>query len=473
MTDPQDFMMDDTAPSEPPVQESAPILKLESTQPANEDCERTILGSILMDTALYNDAAEALVPSDFFLDSHRRIFQRISDLVDANQTIDISTLANELSRWKELEIVGGMYYLSGLTESLPYKLDISSHIQIVKDKSQLRRLMTVCNTAILKASDQSETAMSVLEDAEEQLLEIAQEAVTGKLRTVADSVEHAGGLDEYLRPVLNPVEQTGLPTGFYDVDRLTGGLKKGELTIIAARPSMGKTAMGINIASNVALDSNGIVAVFSLEMSREALEKRLLASNGRVNVRRAMSGEFLSTLEKEKLQSALGRLVESNIFIDDTPAMTPTQIRAKARRLKQKMGRLDLVLIDYLQLMTAGHRTESRRIEVEICSRALKAMAKELDVPVIALAQVGRSSEQRADKRPVLADLREAGGIEQDADVVEFIHRESYYNRDEEQSDAERAMAEVIVAKNREGPTDVARLIYMATCTLFMNMARE
>jgi replicative DNA helicase len=469
--DASDYMMDDAPPSEPPS-EPSPNLKLDSGQPANESAEATVLGACLLDPACYSEAAEKLRPEHFSLDSFQRIFRAMGDLLDANKALDLVTLAEELGRTKELATIGGVSTLAGLTEGLPFKPEIANYVAIIADKFMLRRIMSICNVAIQQAADQSESALSVLEYAEGELLQIAQEAVSGKLRTVADSVESAGGIDEYLKPILNPVAQTGLPTGFYDVDRLTGGLKKGELTIIAARPSMGKTALGINIAQNVALDSYGVVAVFSLEMTREALEKRMLASSGRVNVRRAMSGEFLSALEKEKLQGALGRLVESNIFIDDTPAMTPTQIRAKARRLKQKMGQLDLVLIDYLQLMTAGHKTESRRVEVEICSRSLKAMAKELDVPVVALAQVARSSEQRSDKRPMLADLRESGGIEQDADCVLFIHRESYYNRDEEQSQEDRAMAEIIVAKNREGPTDIARLLYMETCTLFMNLAR-
>jgi replicative DNA helicase len=310
----------------------------------------------------------------------------------------------------------------------------------------------------------------VLEFAEGELLQIAQEAVSGKLRTVADSVESAGGLDAYLKPILNPVAQTGLPTGFADVDRLTGGLKKGELILIAARPAVGKSAYALNIACNIALnDPEAVVAFFSLEMTREALEKRALASVGRVNVRRAMSGEYLSTAEKEKLQNALSWLVESNLHIDDTPAMTPVQMRAKARRLKQKKGRLDLIILDYVQLAAGGKKFESRRVEVGYISRSMKAMAKELHVPVIALAQVSRQAEQRSDKRPMMADLRESGDLEADADVIEFLHREEMYDRDNEDV---RGMAEIILGKNREGGTDVVKVAYMADCTLFMNLAR-
>ena len=435
MIDARDFILGDV-PEEAPAQEAPPLVDdrprakgTDEVLPANIDAEKTILGAILLDNQAFNEAAENLDPDDFSLDSHKRIYARMSELIDANQAVDIVTLANELTRQKEIENVGGVSYLASLTEGLPIRPVIEDYIRIVKDKSMLRRMMLICSNTIARAADQWETAMSVLEDTEGQLLQIAQEAVAGKLRTVAESVEAAGGVDEYLEPITNPNVEMGLPTGFTDVDRLTGGLRKGELIIIAARPSMGKTAFGINIAANCAIDHGAVVAVFSLEMTREALEKRLLASLGMVNVRRAMSGEFLSATEKEKIQIALEKLVESNLFIDDTPAMTPVQMRAKARRLKQRMGRLDLVLIDYLQLMSGGGKFESRRIEVEYCSRSLKGMAKELGVPVIALAQVGRSSEQRADKRPMLADLREAGGIEQDADIVQFIHRESYYNQ--------------------------------------------
>ena len=480
MADLDDFMMADEVPGEAPRMPEPPplparppsLFEIDTELPASIDAEKTILGAILLDNAAHSEAAEVLEADDFSLDSHRRIFLRMTELMDEQRAVDIVTLANELSRHNEIESVGGVAYLASLTEGLPMRPVIADYIRIVKDKSLLRKLMLICSAAIQRAADRSSTALSVFADVEGQMLEVAQKAVSGNLRSVANSVEIAGGFDPYLKPIINAEVQQGMPTGFVDVDRVTGGLRRGELIIIAARPSMGKTAMGINIAANCALDQGAVVAFFSLEMTRQALEKRLLASNGRVNVRRAMSGEFLSTMEKEKLSEALVRLVESELYIDDTPAMTPTQIRAKARRLKQKCGRLDLLVVDYLQLVTAGHRTENRRIEVEICSRAMKAMAKELDVPVVALAQVGRSSEQRTDKRPVLADLREAGGIEQDADIVQFIHRDSYYNRDEEMSEAERAMTEIIIAKNREGPTTIERILYIAPFTCFMNLAR-
>jgi replicative DNA helicase len=251
---------------------------------------------------------------------------------------------------------------------------------------------------------------------------------------------------------------------------MTGGLQKGELIIIAARPSMGKTALGLNIAENVACGTDAVVALFSLEMSRISLERRFMASRAHVNVRRAMEGIFLGREEKVKLETALMHLIEANIFIDDSSSLTPVQLRAKARRLKTKEKRLDLVLVDYLQLMSAGQKVQSREQEIASISRALKACAKELDCPVVAMAQLNRNPEQRQDKRPLLSDLRESGQIEQDADVVAFIHRESYYNRDEDQSAEEKALSEIIIGKQRNGPTGIVRLYFDSRYTRFENV---
>jgi replicative DNA helicase len=329
--------------------------------------------------------------------------------------------------------------------------------------------MSICSSAIARAADQSEPAIEVLEAAEGQLLEIAQEAVSGKLRTVADSVESAGGIDEYLKPILNPVAQTGLPTGFYDFDSMTGGLKPGELVVIAARPSQGKTGMLANILQNICIGTEAVAAFFSLEMSRDSIERRILASIARVDVRRAMSGQFLSALEKEKLQRAMSDLVESRLFIDDTAVLTPVQMRAKARRLKQREGRLDVLACDYLQLLHPGHKAANRQEEVMYISRALKQCSKELECPVIALAQLNRSNEQRTDKRPVLSDLRESGQIEQDSDLVCFIHRDEYYDRDNEDV---KGLADFIVAKSRSGPTGVVKLAFMPEIVRFDNLTR-
>jgi replicative DNA helicase len=331
-------------------------------------------------------------------------------------------------------------------------------------------MIDIFNAAVTRAQDQSELPLEILEYAESELLQIAQDATSGRLKTIYQSVEDAGGLDPYMKACTDPDIKPGLLTGFADYDRMTGGLQKGELTIIAARPSMGKTALGMNIADNVAVGTDLVVAVFSLEMTRSAIERRFMASRARVNIQRVMEGIYLGREERVKLETALGALVESRIFIDDSPTLTPVQLRAKCRRLKSKEKRLDLCLVDYLQLMSAAHKTQSREQEVAAISRSLKACAKELDCPVVAMAQLNRNPEQRQDKRPVLSDLRESGQIEQDADVAVFIHRPEYFDRDNQDL---KGIAELIIGKSRNGPTGIVKLAFQETFTKFENLARE
>jgi len=450
---------------------SIPDLTLDAGLPANIDAEKTILGAILLDNAAHSEAAEKLEPDDFSLDSHRRIFLRMSELVNSQRPVDIVTLANELSRYKEVETVGGVAYLASLTEGLPLRPVIDEYIRIVKDKSLLRKLMSICSAAIARAADQSETALEVLGAAETQLLEVSEKGITHGLQALDLIVQNSfGSIDNLYK---ESREVTGLATEFTDFDRMTSGLQKGELIIIAARPSMGKTALAINIAQNAAIFSKAVVAVFSLEMSKESLLRRMLASQAGVDQRRLQTG-FLGKEDHGKLQHALEQLVESHIFIDDGAGLSLAEMRAKARRLKQNAGRLDLVLVDYLQLMSitlpsaGGKRYENRTQEVSAISRGLKALAKELEVPVVALSQLSRASERRGDdKRPMLSDLRESGSIEQDADVVAFIHREAYYNRTEELSEAEKAKSEIILAKQRNGPTGTVYLHFNSRFTRF------
>jgi replicative DNA helicase len=825
LTDASDFMMADAVPEPPPDDNPAPLSddrrrvktldsSVDAVMPCNVEAEKVVLAAILLDNAAFSEAAERLEAEDFSLDSHRRIFLRMSELVDANQAVDIVTLVDELSRHKEVEAVGGVAYIASITEGVPRRPAITEYIAILKDKSTLRKLMGICSLAIARAADQSETAMEVLEAAESQLLEIAQDANTGKLRTIYQSVEDAGGTEPYLKAYTQPELKPGLQTGFLDYDRMTGGLQKSELTIWAARPSMGKalklnckiktvdgwklnrdiqvgdelasvdgspsrvtgvfpqgerqfyrvsfadgrwldcdgehqwlvyyrtwdkprvlttsqmieklsrkryknrlwidavsgdfgvdeglplhpwvlgvllgngcmvegkgcvgfssvdrwtidrlrsllpagcelvhsdrcdyrirgkderganilkgilgnlnlfgcrsehkrvpaeyllarksarlellrglmdtdgnvektgslvystssaqlsidvqqiarslgalasfgtrekpkytykggtrtglpayrvyishpnsanfvslprkkdrikkpmrqsrltfqsvesvdaaeaqcisvshpsqlyiatesyivthnTAIAMNLIENVCCGTNRVVAFFSLEMSREAIERRFMAARARVNVKRAMEGFFLSGDEKWKLEQALGDLVESGIFIDDSSSLTPVQMRAKARRLKQREKRLDLVACDYLQLLSAGTKTGNRQEEIALISRSLKAMAKELECPVVALAQLNRSPDQRQDKRPVLSDLRESGQIEQDGDVIGFLHRGSYYDRDNEDL---KGLAEFIIGKSRNGPTGVVKLAFDETITRFDNLARS
>jgi replicative DNA helicase len=451
----------------PPI----PDLTLDAGLPANVDAEKTILGAILLDNLAHSEAAERLEPDDFSLDSHRRIYMRMSELIDEQRAVDIVTLANELARYKEVESVGGVAYLASLTEGLPRRPVIEEYIRIVKDKSLLRKLMLICSSAIARAADQSENAIEVLDVTESQLLEVSEKGLTQGLESLDRIVANSfGSIDNLYK---QSREVTGVGTGFIEFDRMTSGLQKGELIIIAARPSMGKTALAINIAQNAALDHGAKVAVFSLEMSKASLLRRMLASQAGVDQQRLQKG-FLGKEDHDKLQNALGQLIESHIFIDDSAGISLAEMRAKARRLKQNAGGLDLVVVDYLQLMTAtlpsGGRKgyENRTQEVSAISRGLKAMAKELDVPLVALSQLSRASERRGeDKRPMLSDLRESGSIEQDADVVAFIHRESYYNRSEEMSESDKAQSEIILAKQRNGPTGTVHMYFNARYTRF------
>jgi replicative DNA helicase len=397
----------------------------------------------------------------------------MSELMDAQHAVDIVTLANELTRYKEVDAVGGVAYLASLTEGLPRRPVIEEYIRIVKDKSLLRKLMAICSMAIARAADQGESALDVLGAAESQLMEVTEKGLTHGFQSLHQIVEHSfGSIDNLYK---QSREVTGLATSFTEFDRMTSGLQKGELIIIAARPSMGKTALAINIAQNAAIKSGAKVAVFSLEMSKESLLRRMLATQAWVDQRKLQTG-FLGREDHDKLEKALGLLVESQLFIDDTAAISLAEMRAKARRLKQNAGGLDLIVVDYLQLMSAtvpssGRKNyENRTQEVSAISRGLKALAKELDVPVMALSQLSRASERRGeDKRPLLSDLRESGSIEQDADVVAFIHREAYYKRDEEMSETDKARSEIIVAKQRNGPTGTVYLSFLSRFTRFEN----
>jgi replicative DNA helicase len=456
---------------------TTPEIAFERGLPASIDAERSILGAILLDNHAYNEAAEKINADDFALDSHRRIFSRMAELIDAGRAVDIVTLAEELAKRKEVEAVGGVAYLASLTEGLPRRISIEEYVRIVKDKSLLRQLINICSTAITRAADQGEEALEVLNAAESGLLEVTERGITRGFASIPEIVRDSfGNIDNLYK---EGREVTGLATHFIDFDKMTSGLQASELIIIAARPSMGKTAWAINIAQNAAVQGAKVVAIFSLEMSKESLLRRMLASQALVDSQKIQKG-FLLREDQQKLTHALEQLAESKMFIDDTPGISLTEMRAKARRLRQMNGALDLIVVDYLQLMTAsvagpgGKRYENRTQEVSAISRGLKALAKELQVPVIALSQLSRASEQRGgDKKPMLSDLRESGSIEQDADVVAFIHREAYYNRDENgQPDPDTEnKAEIIIAKQRNGPTGSVHLAYLSKCTRFENLA--
>jgi replicative DNA helicase len=439
--------------------------------PASVHTEVAILGAMLLDSVAISDATEKLTAEDFSLDSHQRIFRAIVDLMAKGQGIDITTVRAELERRHELDSIGGPAYLAYLTEGIPRNFNIESYVQIVRDKSLLRQLMGIFHDGGVRAADQSEDAITVLGDVEAQLADVADSAIQRGLAGIGEIV--AGSFVSIDKLYEQGREVTGLATRYTEFDKMTSGLQDSELIIIAARPSMGKTAWAINIAQNAAVQDNKVVAVFSLEMSKESLLRRMLASEALVGSRKLQTGSMLRE-DRGKLMKALERLMDAKLFIDDTPGITLPEMRAKARRLKQQQGGLDLIVIDYLQLMTgtsaSGKRGfENRTQEVSSISRGLKALAKEMRVPVLALSQLSRGSEQRAgDKKPLLSDLRESGSIEQDADVVAFIHREEYYDRDNEDV---KGQAEIIVAKQRNGPTGSIKLAFRADYTRFENLA--
>jgi replicative DNA helicase len=440
---------------------------LASTLPANVEAERSILGAILLDNFAYNEAAEHLRPEDFSLDSHRRIYTRIMELMESSRPADFITLIEELRRSKELESIGDVGYISGLMDGVPDRPSIEHYIKIVRDKSLLRGLIHAANAAITRAADQGDPAEEILNDAEAAILQLSEKRIGRGFMGVQEIVKESfGSVDALLQ---RGQRITGLATHYTDLDEMTSGFQRSDLIIIAARPSMGKTAFAMNIAENTAIEDQKVVGMFSLEMSREALLLRLLCSKAKVDSHKMRTGSLWRE-DMAKVVEAMEKLVQAPIFIDDTPGITLSEMRAKSRRLQQSQGRLDLIIVDYLQLMSGGgRRYENRTQEVSAISRGLKGLAKELKVPVIALSQLSRAPESRGgDHRPQLADLRESGSIEQDADVVAFIFREEVYKPDEPELEG---VAEIIIAKQRNGPTGRIKLAFLKNSTRFESMA--
>jgi replicative DNA helicase len=443
--------------------------------PASLDAERSILGAILLDNFAYNQAAESLRPDDFSLDSHRRIYSRMMELSETSRPIDLITLTEELGRHKEVESVGGVAYITSLTDGVPRRPNIEHYVRIVKDKAMLRGLIHAANGAIARALEQSETADEVLDAAETSIFRLSDDRLGRGFVGVNEIVRESFGPKGIEALYERGQRITGLATHYEDLDGITSGLQPSDLVILAARPGMGKTAFALNIAENAAIEDGKVVGVFSLEMSREALLLRLLCSQARVDSHKLRQG-FLGREDCEKITAASGSLGESRLYIDDTPALSLHEMRAKARRLQQSQQQLDLIVVDYLQLMAAapvggGRRYENRTQEVSAISRGLKALAKELRVPVLALSQLSRAPESRGgDHRPQLSDLRESGSIEQDADVVMFIFREEVYNRDNPDLEGQ---AELIIAKQRNGPTGKIDLAFLRSYTRFESRALE
>src|SRR5687767_8779944 len=453
-----------------PVRDSV----LERPLPSSPDTERALLGSILLDNTLIAQAIEMLKPSDFYVPSHRRIFTAMIALFERGSEINSILLAEELRRDSSLDSSGGMLFLSNLAFGLPHVPSLAAYAKVVRGKSLLRQLVRVANKITAEALEEEDEPQNILDHAEHAIFALADERIRQGFEHIkhpaervlekAESVEH------------RDLVVTGVPTGFRGLDSLTSGLQKQDLVVIAARPSMGKTSLALALAQHAAIESNAVVGIFSLEMSAEALAMRMLCSEANVDAQKFRSG-FLSNEEWARLGKALGRLADARIFIDDTPAISVLEMRAKARRLATEQKQLDLIMVDYLQLMSgATRRVESRQQEVSQISRELKALAKELNIPLIALSQLSRAPEARSDHRPQLADLRESGALEQDADLVAFIYRPEQYKTPEERDsmpDDEKNVAEIIVAKRRNGPTDTIRLRFTPSSMRFDNLYRE
>jgi replicative DNA helicase len=444
-------------------------LAFEKGLPANIDAERFVLGSILMNHDAYFQVAGAVEPEDFSLEKHRRIFGRMKDLYERGDKIERLTVANELMKQGQLESVDGLTYLVSLDEGMPELTNLDSYIRIVKDKSALRRMIFTAQKVIDRCLIGEEEPDEILAGAEEALLKLGESRSGDQLQSPAAIIDQfPGGITAFLDPSRRV---SGLSTGFTKFDDMTGGLHGGELIILAARPSMGKTALALNIAQHVACHPQigKPVAVFSLEMSSASLLTRLLCAGARVDQHKFRAG-YLSKEERTRLQVALGELTEAPLFIDDTAGIHLMDIHAKLRRLKVQHG-LSLVVIDYLQLMSSRGRSENRNQEVSAMCRGLKLMAKELDVPFVVLSQLSRASETRpGDHKPQLSDLRDSGSIEQDADLVGFIFREEVYKPNDE---SVKGLADLIIAKQRNGPIGKVPLTFLGQFTRFENRAED
>ncbi|MYL34454.1 replicative DNA helicase [Pontibacillus yanchengensis] len=433
------------------------------TPPHNIEAEQAVLGAIFLEPQSIATATEVLMPDDFYRASHQRIYEAMVNLSEKGEPIDLVTVTTALSNMKTLDEIGGVSYLSDLANSVPTAANIEYYTKIVEEKSILRRLIkTATNIVASGFSDEGEVE-TVLNDAEKSILEVAQRKDSGRFKNIKDVLIEVYDNIEQLHH--HDEEVTGVPTGFRDLDGMTSGFQRNDLIIIAARPSVGKTAFALNIAQNVATHTGENVAIFSLEMGAEQLVMRMLCAEGNINAQSLRTGH-LETEDWGKLTMAMGSLSNAGIFIDDTPGIRVNEIRSKCRRLKQEHG-LGMILIDYLQLIQGdGSSKENRQQEVSEISRALKGLARELSVPLIALSQLSRGVESRQDKRPMMSDIRESGSIEQDADIVGFLYRDDYYEQDSERQN----IIEIILAKQRNGPVGTVELAFVKEYNKFVDL---
>jgi replicative DNA helicase len=432
--------------------------------PHSLEAEQSVLGAMLLDKEAINTAIETIRPDDFYKEANQEIFEAMLVLNNRNEPVDIITLSEELKRRGTIEAVGGITYLANLSGSIATTANAKYYCNIVEEKSTLRKLIRSSNEIMGLAYENSEEVNAIIEKAEKNIFDITQgahkkgivpisEVLLSSFAQIEERAANKGGL-------------TGLTTGFSDLDRKLSGLQKSDLVLLAARPSMGKTALGVNIATNASLKGNGKIAIFSLEMSKEQLVQRIISSTAHVDLQKIISGN-LADDEWIQVVNAMGPLSRMEIYIDDTAGISMMEMKAKCRRLKVEKG-LDLIVVDYLQLMQVDGKVESRQQEISAISRGLKGLAKEMECPVLALSQLSRAPELRSDHRPILSDLRESGAIEQDADVVLFLYRDEYYDKESEKKN----IGEVIIAKHRNGPTGSIELVFKQEYTKFLNMEK-
>ena len=442
------------------------VAPAERTLPHNLEAERSVLGAILVHNDAFNLAAQVLSPADFYRDAHRRIFDKMIALSERRQAIDFVTVKEELARAGEVDEVGGPAYIASLADGVPRATNVEYYARIVKEKATLRNLIYAANKIVANAYEADQDPDVILDEAESAIFSVADDRLKAGFVPMRDLVKESFPKIEQLFEQKRLI--TGVPSGFVDLDEMTRGFQAGDLVIVAARPSMGKTSLVLNISQYVATQRDHTVGFFSLEMSKEALFLRLLTSEAQIDGHRLMSGA-IGQKDYGRISHALETLSAMKLHIDDTANVSVLEMRAKARRLQAEHG-LTLLVVDYIQLMSGRGRFENRTLELASISRSIKGLAKELNVPIIVLSQLSRAPESRSDHRPQLSDLRESGALEQDADVVALIYRDDVYNRDPNNPDA--GTAEVIIAKQRNGPTGIVRLAFLREQTRFVNLAQ-
>ncbi|QQN70047.1 MULTISPECIES: replicative DNA helicase [Comamonas] len=439
--------------------------------PHSMESESSVLGGLLLDNNAWERVGDLLGDGDFYRHEHKLIYEAIGKLINASKPADVITVYEHLQGMGKAEEIGGLMYLNQLAQYVPSASNIRRYAEIVRERAILRKLVTASDDIATNAfNPQGKTVERILDEAEQKIMAIGEEGARNKQGFQSLDTLVVDLLDQVQEMADNPMDVTGVPTGFVDLDRMTSGLQAGDMVVLAARPSMGKTSFAVNIAEHVALNEGLPVAIFSMEMGAAQLAVRIVGSIGRVNQGNLRTGK-LSDDEWPRLTEAIERLRTVSLHIDETPGLSPTELRANARRLARQCGKLGLIVVDYLQLMSgsgSAASSDNRATELGEISRGLKMLAKELQCPVIALSQLNRSVEQRTDKRPMMSDLRESGAIEQDADIIMFIYRDDYYNKESKEPN----IAEVIIGKQRNGPTGTVKLFFQKNQTRFENLAQ-